>query len=80
MLEEGFNDWLRARGFSSNLLTKLTGGTLENLSKEYFGSLVAGKLLKDIDYHSHTLNNPNVIRIEPPFNITHEQIDKLISL
>ncbi len=70
---------LELEGSSSNLLNKLTGGTLENLSKEYFGSLVAGKLLKDYNIiTAYTLNNPNVIRIEPPLNITYEQIDKLI--
>lgn len=70
---------LELEGSSSNLLNKLTGGTLESLSKEYFGSLVAGKLLKDYNIiTAYTLNNPNVIRIEPPLIITYEQIDKLV--
>jgi len=61
------------------LLNKLTGGALGNLSQEYLGAMIASEL-----YHKHriitayTLNNPNVIRLEPPLTVTKEQIDKVI--
>ena len=42
---------------------------------------MAGKLLKDYRIiTAYTLNNPNVIRIEPPLNITHEQHSINLSL
>ncbi|NLT94951.1 MAG: aspartate aminotransferase family protein [Clostridia bacterium] len=70
---------LELKGSNNTLLNRLSGGTLENLAHEYFASLVAGQLLNE--YHiitAYTLNNPNVIRIEPPLTIEYEQMDKLV--
>jgi len=61
------------------LLNKLSGGAVARLSHEYLGSIVAGELL---DKHhiitAYTLNNPNVIRLEPPLTVTREEMDKVI--
>lgn len=70
---------LELKGSNNSILNKLSGGTLENLSHEYFASLVAGKLLNE--YHiltAYTLNNPNVIRIEPLLTIEYKQLDTLV--
>lgn len=69
---------LELKGSNNNLLNKLSGGTLDSLANEYFASLVAGKLLNE--YHilaAYTLNNPNVIRIEPPLTIEYQYLDRL---
>ncbi len=63
----------------SGLLNKLSGGMMAKLSHEYLGSLVAGSLLNN--YYiitAYTLNNPNVIRLEPPLIISYKEIDKLL--
>lgn len=62
------------------LLNKLTGGTMEKLANEYLGAMVAGELLnKHRIITAYTLNNPNVIRLEPPLVVTHEQLDTLLA-
>lgn len=63
----------------SGFLDKLSGGAVSKLSNEYLGSLVAGELQnKHHIITAYTLNNPNVIRLEPPLIVTKEQIDKVI--
>ena len=53
---------LELQGSDKGLLNKLSGGALANLSKEYFASLLAGKLLNEYNIiTAYTLNNPNVI-------------------
>jgi putrescine aminotransferase len=60
-------------------LDKLSGGLVNQLYKEYFASLVASQLLnKHKMITAFTLNNPNVLRLEPPLNIAREDIDLLI--
>ncbi|MBP1763759.1 MAG: Acetylornithine transaminase [Firmicutes bacterium] len=62
------------------LLNKLTGGAVGKLAEEYLGALVAGELLnKHQIITAYTLNNPNVIRLEPPLTVSYEQLDKLIA-
>ncbi len=49
------------------------------LSEEFTGSLIAGELQNR--YHiitAYTLNNPNVIRLEPPLIVTKEQMDSVV--
>ncbi|MGB9682494.1 MAG: aspartate aminotransferase family protein [bacterium] len=58
------------------VLDKITGGAVTRFAKEYIGSLVAGELLNR--YHivtAYTLNNPNVIRLEPPLIVSYEDLD-----
>lgn len=61
-----------------SVLNRLTGGAMERLSEEYLGSLVAGEL---VNRHRiitvYTLNNPNVIRLEPPLIVTKDEIDRV---
>ncbi len=53
---------------------------LDKLSDEYLGSLVAGELLnKHKIITAYTLNNPNVIRLEPPLMVTREQVDRVLN-
>ncbi|SHF08229.1 putrescine aminotransferase [Thermoanaerobacter uzonensis DSM 18761] len=61
------------------LLDKISGGAISKLSSEYMGSLIAGELQnKHRIITAYTLNNPNVIRLEPPLIVTKEQIDKVV--
>lgn len=54
-------------------------GLVDKLSQEYLGSMVAGELLnKHRIITAYTLNNPNVIRLEPPLSVTREQLDTLL--
>lgn len=62
------------------LVTRLSRGLINKLASEYTGSLVAGELLNRHGIiTAYTLNNPNVIRLEPPLVVTYEQIDKVLS-
>lgn len=61
------------------LIDKLTGGMINKLSEEYFGALVAGELQNKYRIiTAYTLNNPNVIRLEPPLIVTKDQIDQVV--
>lgn len=61
------------------LFHKLSFGMLEKLAQEYLGSLVAGELLNHYRVlTAYTLNNPNVIRLEPPLNVGFEEIDYVV--
>lgn len=62
------------------LLDKLTAGAINEFAKEYYASLVAGQLLGDHQViTAYTLNNPNVMRLEPPLVVTKEQIDYVLN-
>ncbi|KJS23079.1 MAG: putrescine--2-oxoglutarate aminotransferase [Clostridiaceae bacterium BRH_c20a] len=70
---------LELSGSNNSLLNRLSGGTLESLANEYFASFLAGKLLNDYQIiTAYTLNNPNVIRIEPPLTIEYKHLDRLL--
>lgn len=65
---------------SKGVVDKITGGKLNKVAEEYFAALVAAELMNK--YHiitAYTLNNPNVIRFEPPLIISKEQIVRLLS-
>lgn len=62
------------------ILSKLTGGAVNRFYKEYTGSMVAGELLNTHRIiTAYTLNNPNVIRLEPPLIIEKEDIDYMLN-
>jgi len=62
-----------------SLINKLSGGTVSRLGKEYIGAVVAGELLNKYRIiTAYTLNNPNVIRLEPPLIVSREQIDYMV--
>ncbi|HOO12083.1 MAG TPA: aminotransferase class III-fold pyridoxal phosphate-dependent enzyme, partial [Bacillota bacterium] len=62
-----------------SLLDRMTGGTVSRLGREYIGALVAGELLNKYRIiTAYTLNNPNVIRFEPPLIVSREQIDYML--
>jgi len=62
------------------LLDKLTAGAINEFAKEYYASLVAGELLgKHQVITAYTLNNPNVMRLEPPLTVTKDQIDYVLN-
>lgn len=61
------------------LLDKLTAGMINKAAEEYVGAMVAGELLnRHRIITAFTLNNPNVIRLEPPLVVTKEQIDTML--
>lgn len=64
---------------NAGVLDKITGGAVTKLSSEYLGALVAGELLNNYCIiTAYTLNNPNVIRLEPPLTVSYEELDKLV--
>jgi len=59
---------------------KFTMNVVNKLAQEYMGSLVAGELFnKHRIITAYTLNNPNVIRLEPPLIVSREQIDRVLN-
>ncbi|HHX77447.1 MAG TPA: aspartate aminotransferase family protein [Firmicutes bacterium] len=61
------------------LMNTLSGGMLNKFSQEYMGALVAGELLNRYRIiTAYTLNNPNVIRLEPPLTVSYEELDTVI--
>lgn len=65
---------------SEGILNTLTGGKLNEVAKEYLGAMVAGELLnKHRIITAYTLNNPNVIRMEPPLVVTYAEMDRVLN-
>lgn len=63
---------------AKGVLAKVAGA-VNKLSAEYLGAMVAGVLLNQYKIiTAYTLNNPNVIRLEPPLVVTKEQLDVLL--
>ncbi|MCW3490099.1 aspartate aminotransferase family protein [Dethiobacter alkaliphilus] len=64
---------------ASGVLSKVAGA-VNKLSAEYLGAMVAGVLLNKYRViTAYTLNNPNVVRLEPPLVVTEEQIDVVLN-
>lgn len=64
---------------SGGFLNKITGGKVNKLAQEYLAALVAGELMNKYRIiTAYTLNNPNVIRFEPPLIVSREQLDRLL--
>jgi len=63
---------------AKGVLAKVAGA-VNKLSAEYLGAMVAGVLLNQYKIiTAYTLNNPNVIRLEPPLTVTKEQLDVVL--
>ena len=63
----------------AGLVDRITKGAASKLSTEYLGAMVAGELLnRHRIITAYTLNNPNVIRLEPPLIVTKTEIDTLV--
>ena len=61
------------------LLDRISGGLVSKFSSEYMGAMVAGALNNEHQIiTAYTLNNPNVIRLEPPLTVSYEQIDYVV--
>lgn len=59
---------------------RFTRGALNKLYHEYFASLVASQLVQKYGIvTAFTLNNPNVLRFEPPLTIEYEELDLLVT-
>jgi len=76
---------IRGRGlfigieFNQPKQVRNNNGIFARILNEYYGAMVAGELLnKHNIITAYTLNNPNVIRLEPPLTITQCEIDALI--
>lgn len=64
----------------SGLLDTLTIGSVSKISQEYFASMVASQLFrKHRIITAYTLNNPNVMRLEPPLTVTRNEIDYVLN-
>ncbi|HBT46783.1 MAG TPA: putrescine aminotransferase [Peptococcaceae bacterium] len=64
---------------AEGLWDRLTLGKVNELSREYFGSLVAGQLMNKYRIiTAYTLNNPNVVRLEPPLVVDRADIERVL--
>jgi putrescine aminotransferase len=64
---------------TGGLLDRVTGGKINKIAEEYLAALVAAELMNSFRViTAYTLNNPNVIRLEPPLIVTREQLDYLV--
>lgn len=71
---------LKDTSSTNKILSKLSLGQLDKLASEYLGTLVALNLGKQHRIMTiYTLNNPNVIRLEPPLLVTKEQVDYVLT-
>jgi len=65
---------------TSGVLKAISFGVVNALSKEYLAAMVSGELAnKHHVITAYTLNNPNVIRLEPPLTIAKEDMDYVVS-
>ncbi len=65
---------------STSLFGRIGASLMRKVSEEYIGGLVAGEMLnKHAILTAYTLNNPNVIRMEPPLVVTKAQIDQVLN-
>jgi len=56
------------------------GAIFRGLAREYLASMIAAELLtKHNILTAYTLNNPNVIRLQPPLIITIAQLDEVVA-
>ena len=61
------------------VMDALSFGMLSKVTEEYLASLVAGKLLGAYRViTAYTLNNPNVMRLEPPLTVEKTHIDYVL--
>jgi len=62
------------------LMNRLITNNTKELVDEYAGGIVASELINNYNIiTAYTLNNPNVIRIEPPLTVTYDQLDTLVN-
>jgi putrescine aminotransferase len=74
---------LRIQGKYPQVINEVRGKGLfigVELSKEGLGGLIFPDMLKKGIIVAFTLNNPKVVRFEPPLIITREQIDKVLEI
>ncbi len=65
---------------TSGVLKAISFGVVNALSKEYLGAMVTGELgSKHHVISAYTLNNPSVIRLEPPLTIGKDDIDYVVA-
>lgn len=61
------------------LISKLATRAIDKVAREYMGAMIAGELLNSHRIiTAYTLNNPNVIRLEPPLTISYQQLDRIL--
>jgi putrescine aminotransferase len=68
---------------SSDLVTEVRGRGLMvgvEFAMDEVGELVIAQMVKRGLVAAYTLNNPRVIRLEPPLIITAEEIDRAIAI
>ncbi|GAB6085397.1 aspartate aminotransferase family protein [Alkaliphilus crotonatoxidans] len=85
--EHGLIKEVRGRGLMIGIEFKELGSSFmrkympgEDLLTEYTGGMIASELLNQYQIvTAYTLNNPQVIRVEPPLIVSYEEIDYFIN-
>lgn len=76
---EGLLIGLEFHAPEGGVLNRFTGGAAAEWGREFVGAVVAGELLNRHQIiTAYTLNNPNVIRLEPPLIISEAEIDYVV--
>ena len=61
-------------------INKLSFGILDKLAQEYLATLISVEIMNKHHVATvYTLNNPSVIRLEPPLTVSLEQLDFVIN-
>lgn len=65
---------------TGGVLKVISMGVINALSREYMAAMVAGEMAnKHHVITAYTLNNPNVIRLEPPLTVSYQDIDDALN-
>ncbi|MHB0976972.1 MAG: aspartate aminotransferase family protein [Candidatus Aquicultorales bacterium] len=64
---------------AAGLMDKLSAGLINKISHEFFAQMVMVELLKSHGIITlYTLNNPNVVRIQPPLMVERAELDRFV--
>lgn len=64
---------------NNGIINKITSNEQKDMIGEYTGGMIASELANEFGIiTAYTLNNPNVIRIEPPLTISYKEIDYFV--
>lgn len=67
---------VQLRNKGDRLINCLSFGSIEKLAQEYMATLVTVEIMNKYRVATvYSLNNPNVIRLEPPITVSEEQLD-----
>ncbi len=71
---------LEIKEIKGGLIDKVSGYTLNKLTREYLTSIIVSELFNKYKILTiYTINNPKIIRLEPPLTIGYDDIDRVLA-